>query len=191
MSIYAEILGDLLLREENTANAPFPAFFTADSRQVRPGAAFAAIPGAAVDGHDFIPDALAAGAALIVMERPLPLPPGTPCLLVRKSAPAFARLFRHSLGRPDEALTLLGVTGTNGKTTTAFLLEHIFTFCGLPCALVSTVTYRTGKREIPGSRTTPDTATLFSLFAEMRDAGMKCAAMELSSHSLVQDRAAG
>ena len=191
MSIYSEILGDLLLRGETTANAPFPAAFTADSRQVRPGVAFAAIPGTAVDGHDFIPGALAAGASLIVMERPLPLPPGTPFLLVRKSAPAFARLFRHTLGDPDEALTLLGVTGTNGKTTTAFLLEHIFGFCGRPCGLISTVTYRTGRREIPGSRTTPDTATLFSLFAEMRDAGMKCAAMELSSHSLVQDRAAG
>ena len=191
MSIYAEILGDLLIREENTACAPFPATFTADSRQVRPGVAFAAIPGTAVDGHDFIPAALAAGAPLIVMEQPLPLPPGTPCLLVRRSAPAFARLFRRSLGDPDEALMLLGVTGTNGKTTTAFLLEHLFNFCGRPCGLVSTVTYRTGRREIPGSRTTPDTATLFSLFAEMRDAGMKCAAMELSSHSLVQDRAAG
>ena len=191
MSIYADILGDLLLREENTAGAPFPATFTADSRQVRPGVAFAAIPGTAVDGHDFIRSALAAGAPLIVMERPLPLPAGTPCLLVRKSAPAFARLFRHSLGDPDEALTLLGVTGTNGKTTTAFLLEHLFNSCGRPCGLISTVTYRTGRREIPGSRTTPDTATLFSLFAEMRDAGMKCAAMELSSHSLVQDRAAG
>ena len=191
MSIYAEILGDLLIREENTANTPFPETFTADSRQVRPGTAFAAIPGTAVDGHDFIPAALAAGASLIVMERPLPLPPGTPRLLVRRSAAAFARLFRHSLGDPDEALTLLGVTGTNGKTTTAFLLEHIFNFCGRPCGLVSTVTYRTGRREIPGSRTTPDTATLFSLFAEMRDAGMTCAAMELSSHSLVQDRAAG
>ena len=87
MSIYAEILGDLLLREENTACAPFPAAFTADSRQVRPGSAFAAVPGTAADGHDFIPAALAAGASLIITERPLPLPPGRPVCGSAKALP--------------------------------------------------------------------------------------------------------
>ncbi|MBR2373897.1 MAG: UDP-N-acetylmuramoyl-L-alanyl-D-glutamate--2,6-diaminopimelate ligase [Lentisphaeria bacterium] len=188
-SPFYDILGDLLIREYNISG--IPAAFTADSRKVFPGMGFVAITGTVSDGHKFIPGALERGAALIVMEKEVPLPSGTPALLVRESTAAFARLYRHSKGDPDSAMKLLGVTGTNGKTTSAFLLEHIFNFSGLRCGLVSTVEYRTGSQNIPGDRTTPDSATLFDLFAEMKDNSMEYAAMELSSHSLVQNRAAG
>ena len=189
MSSCRDILGELLIAESNVHL--LPRSFTADSRRVTPGVGFAAIPGTVVDGHDFIPAALEKGAACIVMEKDLPLPPGTPFIRVRDCASAFALLVRHCAGDPDLSLKLLGITGTNGKTTSAFLLEHIFNFSSLPCGLVSTVEYRTGSEIIPGDRTTPDSLTLFSLFEKMKNAGLKYAAMELSSHSLVQNRAAG
>ena len=189
MSLYAPILGELLIEERCVSS--LCAAFTADSRKVQPGIGFAAIPGTVTDGHNFIPAALEKGASLIVAEREIPLPPGTPLLLVKDAAKAFALLCRESFGRPDEALHLLGVTGTNGKTTTAFLLEHIFNLAGFPCGLVSTVEYRTGDTVIPGDRTTPDTATLYSLFAKMKQNKLQMCAMELSSHALVQHRAAG
>ena len=189
MSIYGTILKDLLLEERNvTAVCPS---ITCDSRKVVPGMAFAAIPGAVVDGHKFIPSALEKGANLIVMEREIPLPEGMGALLVKDASAAFALLVRCLAGKPDEALSLWGVTGTNGKTTSVFLLEHIFNGAQLPCGLVSTVEYRTGSKIIPGERTTPDPETLFALFKAMKENGLACAAMELSSHSLVQDRAAG
>ena len=124
MTLAKKILGDLLISEHNALT--LPSSFTADSRQVKEGVGFAAIPGTLADGHTFIPAALEKGAALIVMERMMPLPEGTPFLLVRESAAAFALLVRHCAGEPDRTLRLMGVTGTNGKTTTAFLLEHIF-----------------------------------------------------------------
>ena len=188
-SIYGKILGDLLIAERNVTTL-CPVFFS-DSRRVSPGSGFAAIPGTAFDGHDFILSALEKGASLIVMEKEIPLPPRTPVLLVKECAAAFALLVRHTAGNPDEKLRLYGVTGTNGKTTSAFLLEHIFNFSRRPCGLVSTVEYRTGERIIPGERTTPDAAALFALFAEMQRNSLSCAVMELSSHSLVQNRAAG
>ena len=190
MSVYARILGELLIEARNV-NAPLCSRITADSRKAEPGVGFAAIPGTVTDGHNFIPSALEKGASLIVAEREVPLPPGTPLLLVKDAARAFALLCRECCGRPDEALHLLGVTGTNGKTTTAFLLEHIFNHSKRPCGLVSTVEYRTGNTIIPGDRTTPDTATLYSLFARMKQNNLWGCAMELSSHSLVQHRAAG
>jgi UDP-N-acetylmuramoyl-L-alanyl-D-glutamate--2,6-diaminopimelate ligase len=189
MSVYGSILKELLIAERNVTEVC--AAVTCDSRKAAPGTAFAAIPGSVVDGHDFIPAALEKGAGLIIMERELPLPPGVPVLLVQDAAAAFALLVRHLAGKPDEALSLWGVTGTNGKTTSAFLLEHIFNGAQLPCGLVSTVEYRTGSKIIPGERTTPDPETLFSLFKAMKQNHLVCAAMELSSHSLVQNRAAG
>ena len=189
MTLFKDILGDLLIEARHVET--LPEFFTSDSRQVRCGAGFVAIKGSAADGHDFIPAALEKKAALIVMERKIPLPPGTPYLLVKESYAAFTLLVRHAAGEPDRSMKLLGVTGTNGKTTTVFLLEHIFNFAQRPCGLVSTVEYRTGSEVIPGDRTTPDPRTLFSLFSSMKVNGVKFAAMELSSHALVQNRAAG
>ncbi|MBR7140293.1 MAG: UDP-N-acetylmuramoyl-L-alanyl-D-glutamate--2,6-diaminopimelate ligase [Lentisphaeria bacterium] len=189
MSICKKILGELLAAEYHVRS--LPSSFTADSRKVVPGTGFAAIPGSRMDGHDFIPAALEKGASLIMMEKELPLPPGTPALLVRDCAAAFALMVRHCAGEPDLSLELMGVTGTNGKTTTAFLLEHIFNASRRPCGLISTVEYRTGAGIVPGDRTTPDSETLFGLFKSMKESGLKYAAMELSSHSLVQNRAAG
>ncbi len=163
-----------------------------DSRKILPGDIFIAIPGTKQDGHDFIPAAIRAGAQCVIHERDLPeyLPKIT-YIQVSNAHRAYARCYREFCGRPDDVVKLFGVTGTNGKSTTAFLLEHLFRTAGIPCGLISTVEYRDGKIIRPATHTTPDPGVLFPLLAEMRKNGMKTAALELSSHALDQGRAAG
>ena len=163
-----------------------------DSRKVLPGDIFVAIPGAVYDGHDFITKAAAAGAQVIVHERELTDYLEKPTYIrVTDSSRAYARLVREFCDCPDEYVKLIGVTGTNGKTTTAFLVEHIFRNAGEPCGLVSTVEYRDGKITAPATHTTPEAGILFPLLATMRRNGMRAAAMELSSHALQQGRING
>lgn len=163
-----------------------------DSRQILPGDIFVAIKGAVCDGHDFIDQAIAAGAQVIVHERELDhyLEKIT-YIKVSDSARSYARLVREFYGRPDEYVKLIGVTGTNGKTTTAFLVEHLFNNAGEPCGLISTVEYRDGKTTGKSSHTTPEAGVLFPLLNTMRQNGLRVASMELSSHALQQGRING
>lgn len=164
-----------------------------NSRKVERGDLFVAVRGTKVDGHDYIPDAVAQGAAAIVCET-LPagdLHPEVSYVLVDDSARALALLAAAYYGHPSRKLKLTGVTGTNGKTTVATLLYDLFTALGHKCGLISTVVYRVGEERIEATHTTPDPLTLNRLMAEMVEAGCDYCFMEVSSHSVVQQRIRG
>ncbi len=172
---------------------------TVDSRRAGPGALFVAVRGAAADGHAYVAEAVAAGCAAVVVDAAaraaLPLDPAArrPAAVVTAGATAGlpALLARELHGRPDERLVAAGVTGTNGKTTVAFLLRALLARLVGPCGLLGTVRYDTGREVRPAPLTTPDGPTLFGLFADMAASGARAAALEVSSHALDQARVAG
>jgi UDP-N-acetylmuramoyl-L-alanyl-D-glutamate--2,6-diaminopimelate ligase len=155
-----------------------------DNRQVQPGTLFFCVPGFTRDGHDFAADAIARGAAAIVVERALSLDGGFPQIQVpsvrRAMAPAAARFY----GDPTATLQTVGVTGTNGKTTTAFLVRALLEAGGRPTGLLGTVTSVIGGAEYQVERTTPEAIDLQQIFRRMLDAGDRACAMEVSSHAL-------
>ena len=162
-----------------------------DSRRVRPGDLFVALPGTRMDGHRFVQPALEAGASAAVVEREVDLP-GDPPMLVVSDAREALGLCAHALaGDPTRRMTVCGVTGTTGKTTTTYLARSIFEQAGRPAGILGTIGYVIGRREIPSHLTTPDADDLAGYFAEMRDAGLDAAVMEVSSHALHQRRTAG
>jgi UDP-N-acetylmuramoyl-L-alanyl-D-glutamate--2,6-diaminopimelate ligase len=157
--------------------------------EATPGALFCAIPGMRADGHDFAAEALARGAAALLVERPLDLP--VPQALVPDARLGMALAAAELLGRPSEALAVVGVTGTNGKTTSAFLIRSVLEAAGHRCGLIGTIEARVGGEALAVRHTTPDALALQGLLAAMRDAGDTACAMEVSSHALAQRRAAG
>jgi UDP-N-acetylmuramoyl-L-alanyl-D-glutamate--2,6-diaminopimelate ligase len=162
-----------------------------DSRRVQAGDLFVAVPGAQTDGHHFVPMALAAGARAAVVERALTLPGDPPQLLVPDAREALAVCAHLLLGSPTKQLTLCGVTGTNGKTTTTYLIRSIFERTGRPSGVIGTIGYLLGRRQLESGMTTPDTDVLAGYFAEMVASGLTTAIMEVSSHALDQRRIAG
>lgn len=162
-----------------------------DSRQVRRGDLFVALPGLHVDGHRFVQDALEAGAGAALVERRVQLP-GNPPLLIVPDAHAALGPAAHALaGDPTRRITVCGVTGTNGKTTTVHLLRSVLEKHGWPTGMIGTIEYQIGERRIPSTMTTPDAGVLASYFAEMVRSGLKAAVMEVSSHALHQKRTVG
>lgn len=165
---------------------------TADSRNVGADSLFVAVRGVAVDGHTFIHKAIEAGASVIVAEElPAGLPQGVLGICVADSRDALGRLASRFFGDPSEALTLVGVTGTNGKTTTATLLYEMARMRGLKAGLISTVANIVVDEAVPAEHTTPDPVMLNSLLRRMVDAGCTFAAMEVSSHAADQHRISG
>ncbi|MCK6481640.1 MAG: UDP-N-acetylmuramoyl-L-alanyl-D-glutamate--2,6-diaminopimelate ligase [Planctomycetes bacterium] len=162
---------------------------SADSRTVRPGALFLAVPGAREDGARHAADAVARGAVAVVSERPLDLP--VPVVLLPDLRAAAADLAAAFHGFPARALACAGITGTKGKTTTAFLLHAVLSRAGGPAGLLGTVEYRVGERVLPAPNTTPGPLELQALLAGMVEAGCTRAVMEVSSHALVQARTRG
>ena len=160
-----------------------------DTRKVVPGALFCCVPGARVDGHDLAGKALEAGAAALCVQRPLDL--DAPQLLVGGVRDVLARLAVAFFDDPSRRLDLVGVTGTNGKTTTTFMLESIFRAAGRVPGVVGTVEVRVGGQRRPAVHTTPEAPDLQRLLAEMVDAGVQAAAMEVSSHGLALRRVDG
>ncbi|WP_217913051.1 UDP-N-acetylmuramoyl-L-alanyl-D-glutamate--2,6-diaminopimelate ligase [Miltoncostaea marina] len=154
-----------------------------------PGALFCAIPGIRADGHDFAADAVARGAAALLVERPLDLP--VPQVVVPDARLGAALAASAVHGHPSRDLQVVGVTGTNGKTTCAVLLRAVLEASGRPCGLVGTIEVRVGGDAVPAAHTTPDPIALQGLFARMRAAGDRACAMEVSSHALDQRRVAG
>lgn len=163
-----------------------------DSRKVVPGTLFFATRGTQADGHAYIPAAVAAGAAAVVCEElPAERPVGVTFVQVPDSTVALGQVASAFYGHPSRRLKLVGVTGTNGKTTTATLLYRMFRRLGYKAGLISTVVYCVDDREIPSTHTTPDSIRLNAMMAEMVEAGCDYCFMEVSSHSLVQHRTVG
>jgi UDP-N-acetylmuramoyl-L-alanyl-D-glutamate--2,6-diaminopimelate ligase len=158
-----------------------------DSAAVRPGTLFFCVPGFTSDGHDFAPRAVEAGAVALVVERPLEL--GVPEVLVPSVRAAMAPAAAAFHGDPTAALDVVGVTGTNGKTTTAFLVRALLEAAGRQTGLLGTVTSIVGGEERPVVRTTPEAIDLQRDFADMRRCGDVACAMEVSSHALELHRA--
>jgi len=161
-----------------------------DSRRVQRNGLFVALRGEKNDGHEFIGQAIENGASVIVAEREEKNPRAT-CLLVENTRPALADLAATFYGLPARRLKLAAVTGTNGKTTTTFLIKHICEKAGLRCGLIGTVRYEIGERVLPAARTTPESLDLQELLAQIANAGCRAAAMEVSSHALTQERVRG
>jgi UDP-N-acetylmuramoyl-L-alanyl-D-glutamate--2,6-diaminopimelate ligase len=163
-----------------------------DSRTVRPGDCFVAVTGFKVDGRRFIRDALARGAAMVVCEPPDPLPEERVVrVLVPAVRPALALLADAYHAHPSRALTVVGITGTNGKTTTCFLVEALLGARGGLTGVIGTVQYRIGDETLPAGQTTPEAVELQALLARMREARVDGVAMEVSSHALALHRVDG
>ncbi|PYL25550.1 MAG: UDP-N-acetylmuramoyl-L-alanyl-D-glutamate--2,6-diaminopimelate ligase, partial [Verrucomicrobia bacterium] len=161
-----------------------------DSRRLQRNGLFVALRGEKANGHEFIGAAIEKGASVIVTEREEQHPRVT-CLVVENTRTALADLSANFYGHPARKLKLAAVTGTNGKTTTTFLIKHICEKAGLRCGLIGTVHYEIGERILPAIRTTPESLDLQELLAQIVNASCRAAAMEVSSHALAQDRARG
>lgn len=162
-----------------------------DSRQVVPGSAFFALRGAAVDGQRFIDDALQRGARLIVCEVERPLPPQVTCLVVDDARQALALAAACYFDDPTAKLLVIGVTGTNGKTTVSYLLEALLRQAGHRPAVIGTVNYRFEGQVLESSHTTPESVDLLALVARFQAAGADSLILEVSSHALEQRRVDG
>jgi UDP-N-acetylmuramoyl-L-alanyl-D-glutamate--2,6-diaminopimelate ligase len=160
------------------------------STDVSPGALFFCVPGSRVDGHDFAPDAAARGASALVVQRRLEVPQ-LPQVRVPSVREAMGPISAAVFGRPADAMRIVGITGTNGKTTTTFLLESIFRAAGLHPGVIGTTGARSAGEPVPLSRTTPEAPDLHRLFATMREREVDDVAMEVTSHALDQHRAGG
>jgi UDP-N-acetylmuramoyl-L-alanyl-D-glutamate--2,6-diaminopimelate ligase len=163
-----------------------------DSRQAKSGSLFFAIPGTQVDGHQFLPQVFAQGCRACVVEHlPEEIPVGIVCIQVRDSNEAMALIASAFYGNPSTQLNLVGITGTNGKTTSVTLLFELFKALGHRCGLISTVQIKIEDRVIPATHTTPDALNLNALLADMLASGCTHVFMEVSSHAVVQKRIFG
>ncbi len=163
-----------------------------DSRKIKPGGLFVAVRGAAADGHQFIEKAIEKGATVIVCE----VMPGLKkedvvYVVVENSSAAAAYMANNFFGKPSEKVKLVGVTGTNGKTTIATLLYKLFTRLGYQCGLISTVENQIAGKVMPATHTTPDAVSLNQLLRQMVDEGCTHVFMETSSHAIHQHRVKG
>lgn len=193
-------LRDLLhgVTAEPIAEVPV-AGIASHSKQVRQGDVFVAIEGAASDGHGFVNEAIARGAAAIVAQRPpawnrTPAQAASricPYVTVRDSRQALVTMATRFYGHPSRKLRLIGVTGTNGKTTTTYLIKSILESSGERAGLLGTIVYQIGGRILPSTNTTPGPLELQRYFAQMVGEGLKWCAMEVSSHALAQGRIDG
>ena len=162
-----------------------------DSRKVGKGEMFIAVRGTAADGHAYIPKAIEQGASVIVCEEVSKQVDGVVYLIVENSEQVVGQIATNFYGNPTEKLKLVGVTGTNGKTTIATVLYNMFRSMGHKAGLLSTVVHYIDGEAVPTDHTTPDPVTLNELLAKMVDAGCEYAFMEVSSHSVVQNRIGG
>ena len=162
-----------------------------DSREARSGVVFVAIQGTRSDAHDFIPAVIAAGCEVIVAQRAVEVPEGVTLVVVDDSAKALGIMATQFFDEPSRQLKLIGITGTNGKTTTTTLLHKLFMELGHTSGLLSTVVNKIGDVEIPSTHTTPNPVALNALLAQMVENGCEYCFMEVSSHAVSQHRIAG
>jgi UDP-N-acetylmuramoyl-L-alanyl-D-glutamate--2,6-diaminopimelate ligase len=192
MAILKDILSQVQVKSIiGNTNLPFNALCI-DSRKAALGSAFIAIKGTLVDGHQYIDTAITQGANIIICEAlPNEQREAVTYVLVKDSSIAVGELAAAFYGFPSKELTVVGVTGTNGKTTVTTLLYQLFTKLGYKCGLISTVQNFIGDVVEIATHTTPDAISIQSLFAKMRDAGCSYVFMELSSHAIHQNRICG
>src|SRR5271168_3598689 len=163
-----------------------------DSRRVKPGAVFVAMRGESSDGNRFIDQAIAAGAVAVVTDSvEEKARPGVAWAVVPNGRRALARVSANFYKKPAERIAITGITGTNGKSTTAFLLESILTAAGHKSALIGTIEYHVAGKVLPAPHTTPEALELARLFSEALGLGATDAVMEVSSHALAQERVFG
>ena len=162
-----------------------------DSRRVTPGMIFVAVPGQRTDGHEYIDTALERGATAIICERNGILPQRATKIKVADVREALARVATSFYGNPSQKLKVIGVTGTNGKTTVSFMVKSILEATGIKTGLLGTVHYEIGDRVIPAQRTTPESLEVQHMMAQMVKAGCQACVMEVSSHALEQKRVHG
>ncbi|MEE9455976.1 MAG: Mur ligase family protein, partial [bacterium] len=186
-----EILEELPCREVKGAANPDITAVTYDSRRVIPGSLFVAVKGQRHDGHDFLADAVGRGAVAVVVEKVSADAAAVPQVIVDDARPALAAAAAAFYGHPGRELAVVGVTGTNGKTTVAFLLDGIFRAAGYKTALASTVKNVVAGEERPARLTTAEAPELQALLREAADAGCGVAVVEVSSHALALSRVAG
>jgi len=186
-----ELLGGLDGLESGLQPDAEVASLAYDSRRVQQGTLFFAIQGEKADGHRFIPQALERGAVAIVSERMPSSDLASRWLRVPRIRRALSTAGRHFYGQPDLHLKLVGITGTNGKTTTAFLLDSILRAAGTRTGLLGTIEYRVADRALPALNTTPESLDLWSYLAQTVAAGGGGVVMEVSSHALAQERVWG
>ena len=186
LSAAAAAVRDSQMRGEASASVDEVAF---DSRHVAPGALFFCVRGASADGHDFAQEAIRSGAAALVVERWLDLDVAQ--ILVPSVRQAMGPMSAVVLGEPARSMTIVGVTGTNGKTTVVHLLDAVFRAAGHRTGAIGTVGAHVAGEPVPIARTTPEAPDLHRLLRRMRDAGVTMVAMEVSSHALDQGRVGG
>lgn len=158
---------------------------TIDSRKVKKDFLFVCINGINVDGHNFYKQALEAGASYIITEKDLKIENQ---IIVKNSRIAYSLICANFFGNPEKKLKFIGITGTNGKTTTSILIKHILSSLGLKVGLIGTIQYEIGNNVIPSDKTTPDAYVLYSMFSKMLEADCEYVIMEVSSHALSQYR---
>ncbi len=195
-SVTAQRLGELIDGLETPGikgktELPVTCLIT-DSRRVVPGAVFFAIDGHQTSGMKYVVEAASRGAVAIVSQaaRPSGVSQVT-WVQVPHTRRALAEISQRFYRHPESHLDIFGVTGTNGKTTVATLLQYFLRADGMPAGLIGTVSYDLGKRTLPAYRTTPESVELYAMFEQMREAGCKAAVMEISSHAIDQDRIYG
>ncbi|MDF7825730.1 UDP-N-acetylmuramoyl-L-alanyl-D-glutamate--2,6-diaminopimelate ligase [Pontiellaceae bacterium B12227] len=170
---------------------PEVAGMTYDSRTVKPGWLFVAVSGHQVDGAEFITQAVSNGAVVVVSENALDLGAGVVHVQVKNARRAMAEIANAYYGGLSRSMTVVGVTGTNGKTTTTYMIRDILQAGGMKPGLLGTVAYEIGNRSIPAARTTPEAPEIHSMFQQMKEAGCQAAVMEVSSHAIALQRVHG
>lgn len=188
-------LPDLLKESGITVEGKIPDLIirrvTDDSRNVRPGTLFVAVKGTKEDGHRFLEEAIRRGATAVLTEEPCAAAASCVQIQVPATRPMLGPLMHTFLGEPSRQMNLVGVTGTNGKTTVAWLIQHLLNAAQIPCGLIGTVSIRDGRSEHPSGNTTPGAVALQEWLSRMRDHQLKACAMEVSSHALQQHRTQG
>lgn len=189
--LLSELLHDVTTSAVAGSTAITVSGITADSRGVAPGMAFVAIPGFRHDGHTFAPEAIARGARALLVQRPVSAPDDVTVITVPDTRIALAWVSAAFYDYPSRQMDLIGITGTNGKGTTAALIDAILTGAGLRTGIIGTLGARIGDRAVDMGHTTPDAPQLQALLREMVDDGISHAVMEVASHGLALHRVDG
>ncbi len=186
-----DILYGVHIKEVKGATAIAVDHLTFDSRDVTNSSVFFAMVGTVRDGHDFIPQVIEKGVAVIVAEKVVDVPESVQLVVVNDTSEALPIVAKNFYDDPSSKMKLIGITGTNGKTTTTTLLFNLYRKLGYECGLISTVVNKIGARDIPSTHTTPDPISLNALLAEMAEVGVSHCFMEVSSHAIHQNRILG